>query len=72
MQDIIQQVERTSDFEIVWRIPFETDNKAAMQNVFDHITDVICADCWVVGTSNQTFFNFYPIEVDQARTKHNV
>ena len=69
MQDIIQQVEGTSEFKMVWRIPFERDNKIAMQNVCDHVMDIICADCWAVGTSAETFFNFYPTEPGSSTYK---
>lgn len=66
MRDVIERIQGSPDFTMVWRIPFETENSIAMQYVYSHVKDILRADCWAVGTTHTTFFNFYSIDVESG------
>jgi hypothetical protein len=70
MHELIQQLERELVFEMMWRIPFQKEDKASIQYVAEYIRDIIGCDCWAVGNADKkAYFSFYDLKdkTDEVR-----
>ena len=64
MQDLIDQVKQSPDFEMRWKIPFEKQNNVAMRFVMDHVIVVLGGDCWAVGSRHRVHYSFYDLNTN--------